>query len=895
MNALSLTGGCEHMPLRQLLDADTLCTDLAHRHGGAETILSIAEMPTDRLEWLPDFKEIEDAYNLKRLEVSHLERARDVAKTRALARFMVAYWAGPRHACQIVEGMGEMALERASGEFLALWNALTSPHRVVGRHYTVTTAPEGLGHRLRLQPTDKVPGRPTFSRNYRDEVAMRHDANVLTAMLTDADWKAYSEELIFEAWQELVASKSLAEDWLAGRGAGSLATGGILPAVTRRARIKRCRAPGVQDGCYRGTVGQICPSGRSNFAIRQLQEVYGLPPGAYQVVLPHPRAALMPCADMASALWCCAHYIAEAATYASRPAPEVYAPERQDSRLEEPGNLRAEPCRVIDPILSSMGGPAVSAVVAIFASTRADTVADRCVKALGLLPDWLTFSSLPRSPPRLASLPQQILDRTDMLSAARPSLDRIWSVIVEGERIAAHSRDNVRLTDWARNFARGSSHTALAADLLEAAIVVNNTIRHALGDNIAASRLEEIRLRLLEAAEQPDLGATKPSRELLYDYANRNRTALEAQRTGDTYSPTLGSYPVASCMQTCQRVEAACVELLTSLRDSALSDAADDRRESGAESAAIHSIEPTEPEEGLADAVSGISDEADEADIDGDGGLNDIDGTFSLHRFTAQQIAAVAKVAVELEVQYGRSLPRLAGQRLPRLPFAPMHWTDNACLSYAMHANAVADICDEVGPCYPPPATALTSSRPDTRTDEAKSPFNDQSKANRSAGTLFLAWVRLELQGKLTSCRLTGLPLLWLNASAPARHPLLASRAAHRIHRWPIDYGFDSPWPTTLAAFSESKFNVSVESWFANKWLKSWRLPTLTATLARRTEWYLQYAHVLGLTPLTAEEKNAVRNAGSAAVRFRHQESLSSNVLTKGEQVVLARQLERTS
>lgn len=107
---------------------------------------------------------------------------------------MVAEWAGPRHAFQIVEGLGEMALDRVSDEFLALWNALTSPHRVVSRHYTVTTVPEGLGYRLGLQPIDKVPGQPTFSDNYRDIDAMRHDVNALTAMLTYADWKAYSEE-----------------------------------------------------------------------------------------------------------------------------------------------------------------------------------------------------------------------------------------------------------------------------------------------------------------------------------------------------------------------------------------------------------------------------------------------------------------------------------------------------------------------------------------------------------------------------------------------------------------------------------------------------------------------------------------------------------------------------
>lgn len=165
-------------------------------------------------------------------------------------------------------------------------------------------------------------------------------------------------------------------------GTGSLATGGTLPAVTRRARIKRCRVPEVQNGCYRGTVGQTCPFGRSTLAFHQ---GYRLPSGALQIVLPHLRAALMPCADMASALWCRAHYIAEAATYASRPAPELYSHERQDSHLKEPGNLRAEPCRVIGAILSSMRGPAVSAVVTIFASTREDTVANRCVKVIALL------------------------------------------------------------------------------------------------------------------------------------------------------------------------------------------------------------------------------------------------------------------------------------------------------------------------------------------------------------------------------------------------------------------------------------------------------------------------------------------------------------------------------
>lgn len=92
------------------------------------------------------------------------------------------------------------------------------------------------------------------------------------------------------------------------------------------------------------------------------------------------------------------------------------------------------------------------------------------------------------------------------------------------------------------------------------------------------------------------------------------------------------------------------------------------------------------------------------------------------------------------------------------------------------------------------------------------------------------------LQGKLDHCPITGLPLLFVGANCVERHPLAASLAAHKVHALPIDTGFDAGWPTSLAQYHPDRVNFSVESWFANKWKKTWRLPGLAATLARRTD-----------------------------------------------------------
>jgi hypothetical protein len=54
--------------------------------------------------------------------------------------------------------------------------------------------------------------------------------------------------------------------------------------------------------------------------------------------------------------------------------------------------------------------------------------------------------------------------------------------ILEGGIVAAHTPSNVRIIDSARNCARGQQQTAKQADILEAAIVINNAVRPALGD-----------------------------------------------------------------------------------------------------------------------------------------------------------------------------------------------------------------------------------------------------------------------------------------------------------------------------------------------------------------------------------------------------------------------------
>jgi hypothetical protein len=97
-------------------------------------------------------------------------------------------------------------------------------------------------------------------------------------------------------------------------------------------------------------------------------------------------------------------------------------------------------------------------------------------------------------------------------------------------------------------------------------------------------------------------------------------------------------------------------------------------------------------------------------------------------------------------------LPSRDGCVLPRLPFVPPDWSDETTLWYAHQTNDLSDHCDAVKQApHPPPQDPHSHTPPGF--------LNDTARHSRSAGTLYLAWVRLALLGQLDRRRVTGLPL----------------------------------------------------------------------------------------------------------------------------------------
>ncbi|CAO1632449.1 unnamed protein product [Parajaminaea phylloscopi] len=217
--------------------------------------------------------------------------------------------------------------------------------------------------------------------------------------------------------------------------------------------------------------------------------------------------------------------------------------------------------------------------------------------------------------------------------------------------------------------------------------------------------------------------------------------------------------------------------------------------------------------------------------------------------------------AVEGAEEWSRVFSRLDAATL--LPCS--HRSTRTVGNWRQHKDAVflaadadhdANECDTLGRCPPPPPRTATGEQV-----PVSACLNDEAKATRSAATLFLAWVRLELEGRAARCRITGLPLRFSQATCARFHPLRSSRAAHLVHRLPIHYGWASALPTSLADFDPAKVNVSVESWFGNKWLQSWRLRGLSATLARRPDWYLTHAKSNGARAAVARGDRAGENS----------------------------------
>lgn len=117
-----------------------------------------------------------------------------------------------------------------------------------------------------------------------------------------------------------------------------------------------------------------------------------------------------------------------------------------------------------------------------------------------------------------------------------------------------------------------------------------------------------------------------------------------------------------------------------------------------------------------------------------------------------------------------------------------------------------------------------------------------------------------------------------------------ASKAAHLKHGFPLDYGFDDPWPTSLSQFDERRPNVSVESWFGNRWLKTHRPAALAATLCRRAETAFQSASLMGFTPLTPEGQRRVVEYCQEGIELP--DSFRFNSLSAGEKVWWARKVD---
>jgi hypothetical protein len=146
------------------------------------------------------------------------------------------------------------------------------------------------------------------------------------------------------------------------------------------------------------------------------------------------------------------------------------------------------------------------------------------------------------------------------------------------------------------------------------------------------------------------------------------------------------------------------------------------------------------------DAAAQDSDESPEEDVEApepEGGDRDATvQTFRRLNFTAVQVNAIASVAKVTEASFHRVLPRQGDNVSPRLGCMPVEWSDDDYLSYAADADDLTDDCDDSGQCPVPPRRT-----PSEQGHSREATINAIVKTTRSAGTLFLAWLRLDLEG----------------------------------------------------------------------------------------------------------------------------------------------------
>lgn len=213
---------------------------------------------------------------------------------------------------------------------------------------------------------------------------------------------------------------------------------------------------------------------------------------------------------------------------------------------------------VVDVTLSSSGNSDITLAKAIFLACDDDDVS-LCAHALGVLPGWMPVSALPRAHGLLSARIERHLDRQSILAGASGSIDDFWLFRVDDQgRISCHAPDNVRLTDAARNKARGNGFSARQSNILEQAVLTNLVLRPALGDVVADHVLAEL-LTALQLAV-PDPGQAKGSARA-YDFADSHRREIRQARQAE--EDWYADCPVSSLDGVKSDVVANCRQLLS--------------------------------------------------------------------------------------------------------------------------------------------------------------------------------------------------------------------------------------------------------------------------------------------------------------------------------------------
>ncbi|CAO1617958.1 unnamed protein product [Sympodiomycopsis kandeliae] len=660
-------------------------------------------------QWLPSWQMIEAAYNLNHtLKISTNDFDSD--QVDAVSRFLAAYFAGPLHVAQALGEDTQETVDRIVAEFKALVSTLQFPDTLLGRRYSIVTSKntskeQGPGWRLRLVHRSRTGSQ--WSRNYRSEYLLLRHAKVLRAMMKDPEWIDRSAKGVWDAFQETIPIQEVAEEWLTGRELMNINSNDLRSTIVERIRLKPRRAPGVIQGCYRQELGQFCPAMGTIKPIKRLRDDYGLNLDHFGIVISHARLEPKACKEMVTGLECRDHYIVMIAGGAQKPHSELYWPEHGDERFVDPSGLRSATLPQTDTTLLSMGSPDIASTIALYVSCTDPSLVDQCAHTLRLIPDFISFASLPTSPLGSNASVNTVLDRTSILSGAMCSLDRIYcGVVLEDNRIAAHHPTNVRIVDWARNWARGVGHTARQADLLEAAVVVNNVLWAALGDALAQEMLKTI-LQLIEGCTEAEPHPAFYSRKLAYDYIRKHATAINEYQNKDAYRTLASTLPRNSITKIDTDQAARCRDLFSSLTTTPF-----DHHE-GSSHQAENTEEMMEVDEASDDGASNGSEsregekdptEATHASEDED--TSDDQEAPQTLWYTRNRVNGIAKIAEERESKHGKTLTRQQDCLLPRLPWFPNHWTDSDVLTYADEADAMADQCDEVGgACPAPPPT----------------------------------------------------------------------------------------------------------------------------------------------------------------------------------------------